>query len=82
MEFRFQSYEHLQCIPVLCHLCLWLVEQSYRDSAEVTGFAKPQTPTSQPLRGSLFIFACASLIGENKLSSFIFNESSLKLKKM
>lgn len=88
MTFRFQSYEATpsvqprSLVPELPVTASALAGQSDTDSAEVTGPAKSQTSTSQPLTGSLLIFACAFLMGEKKLTSFIFNESSLALKKM
>lgn len=88
MPFRFQTSESTpsvqprSLVPELPATASALAGQSYTDSAEVRGSAKSQTSTSQPLTGGLLIFACAFLMGEKKLSSFIFNESSLELRKM
>lgn len=88
MTFRFQSSEATpsvqahSLVPELPATASALAAQRYTDSAEVRGPVKSQTSTSQPLTGSLLIFACAFLMGEKKLRSFIFNESSLELRKM
>lgn len=81
MTFRFQSYEATSSVqprslvPELPVTASALAGQSNTDSAEVTGPAKSQTSTRQPLTGSLLIFAWAFLMEEKKFSS-------LELRKM